>query len=268
MAVPLGGATAAVVLPALTMLQGINGTFIALATLCAGAGVLAFFTVREPALAAVQRQAGNLRIWRDRRLWRLALGAGLLVLCQNSMLAYLVLFLTGYRHLTLQAAALAFLVTQIVGSVMRVVLGRWSDRLGARVRPIRWIALALAAALLLTSASVDLPLGVLVPVLVLATILSMGSTGLAYTVTAEIAGFENAGRAIGFEITLFAITGTIAPVAFGLATTLVGWHSAFALLAVFATGGWLILRRLAVLEELGWTGQRATAALAVAGQAE
>jgi MFS family permease len=269
MAVPLGGATAAIVLPALTMRQGVNGTFIALAILCAVAGVLAFVMVREPAIAVNQgRVVDGPRIWRDRRLWRLAFGAGLLVLCQNSMLAYLVLFLTGYRHLSLQAAALAFLATQVVGSVMRVVLGSWSDRIGARVKPIRWIALALAGAVLVTSASVDLPIAFLVPVVVLATILSMGSTGLAYTVTAEIAGFEQAGRAIGFEITLFAITGTIAPVAFGLATTLLGWHSAFALLAVFAAGGWLTLRRLAILEDLGWSRWRATADLAAVGQAD
>jgi MFS family permease len=269
MAVPLGGAAAALVLPALTMVEGVNGTFIALAILCGLAGLLAFGTVREPAIIAVPRFGSRPTVWNDRRLWRLAVGAGLLVLCQNSMLAYLVLFLTGYRHLSLQTAALAFLITQIVGSAMRVVLGRWSDRLGSRVRLIRWIALAMAGSVLVTSALVDVPVAFLLPVIVLATILSMGSTGLAYTVTAEIAGFEQAGRAIGFEITLFAIMGTIAPVAFGLTATLVGWHSAFALLAVFAVAGWLTLRRLAVLESLGWSGgRRASAGLVTVGRAD
>jgi MFS family permease len=267
MSAPLGGATAALFLPSLSMRVGTGPTFVALAMLCGLAAIFASITLRGPWFPAARERKSDASVWRDRRLWRLAVGAGLLVLCQTSLLAYLVLFLTQYRHMSLQLAAIVFLVTQLGGSAARVVLGRFSDRIGSRIRPIRWIALAVAAAILVAAAGADMPLLFLVPTLVLATVLSMSSIGLAYTVTAEIAGLDQAGAAIGLEITLFATTGTLAPVAFGLLVTLSGWHGALGVIAVLAAAGWLVLRRLSVLENLGWTPKPASG-LAFAGRVD
>lgn len=267
MSAPLGGATAAVFLPSLSIRVGAGLTFVALAVLCGLAAIFASITLRVPQPTVTKAKRSDASVWRDRRLWRLAVGVGLLVLCQTSLLAYLVLFLTQYRHMSLQSAAIAFLVTQLAGSAARVALGRFSDRIGSRVRPIRWIALGVAAAVLVAAAGADMPLVFLVPTLVFATVLSMSSIGLAYTVTTEIAGLEQAGAAIGFEITLFATTGTLAPVAFGLLATVFGWHSALAVIALLALAGWLILRRLAVLENLGWMPQP-SAGLAFAGRTD
>jgi sugar phosphate permease len=265
MSAPLGGAVAALVLPSLSIAVGMGSTFVALAALCGLVAIFAAIALREPPRPAILRTVSTVRVWLDRRLWRMAVGVGLLVLCQTSLLAYLVLFLTQYRHMSLHSAALAFLAIQLLGSGMRVLLGRFSDRVRSRVRPIRWIAVVLAISILAAAAGVNMPLIFLVPALVLATVLSMSSIGLAYTATTEIAGFDQVGAAIGFEITLFAITGTLAPVAFGLLVTVAGWQSAFALIAGLAAAGWLVLRPLARLEILGWTTQ-AMPGLLVAAQ--
>ena len=268
MSVPLGGAAAGLLLPGLTLAEGLRGTFVTLAAICGLAAALAFATLREPGNASAGPSRNRFTVWRDRRLWRLAIGGGLLVLCQNSVLAYVVIFLTGYRHLPLQSAAMIFLATQVLGAAARVVLGRFSDQMLSRVRPMRWIAVGLAGAALTVSVSLDLPVAILAPALVLASVLSMASTGLAYAVTAEIAGLENAGAAIGFEITLFAITGTIAPVAFGFETTVFGWQGAFASIAVAAAAAWFVLQRLAALERLGWGSAHASTTLVALGQPE
>jgi len=268
MSVPLGGVVSALLLPGVALAVGTPYTFVVLAVICGLVGMLATAVLAERAVEPSQDAAPDLNVWTDARLWRLAFGVGLLVLCQNSMLAYLVLFLTGYRHMPLQAAALAFLCTQVVGSASRVVLGRLSDRIGSRVRPIRWIALALAAVMLVAAFIVDVPLTILIPVMIVGTILSMGSTGLAYTATVEIAGFDQAGAAIGFETTLFAVMGTVAPVAFGIAATVMGWQTAFAMIGVVAIAGWLILRRLARLESRGWRLDQRPRSLVAAPQSE
>jgi sugar phosphate permease len=268
MSVPLGGVVSALLLPGLALAVGTPYTFVVLAVMCGLVGMLATAVLSERDAEPSHDAGPDLNVWTDARLWRLAFGVGLLVLCQNSMLAYLVLFLTGYRHMSLQAAALVFLCTQLVGCASRVVLGRLSDRLGSRVRPIRWIALSLAVVMLVAAVMVDMPLAFVVPVMIVGTILSMGSIGLAYAATVEIAGFDQAGAAIGFETTLFAIMGTIAPVAFGVAATVIGWQTSFAVIAAVAIGGWLVLRRLATLEGHGWTKDARGRRLVTAPQSE
>ena len=254
MSVPVGGIIAALILPALSLALGTPFTFLVVAAICGLVAAISIVALRRrpPYHPAMPSKVDAVAAWRDRRLWRLALGVGLLIVCQNSLLSYFVLFLASHRHMSATAAAMAFLVTQVGGSALRVALGVLSDRTGSRIRPLRWIAVSLAGLLLLASFSVDLPLVVLIPVLVVAVVLGMSSPGLAYTATAEIAGLQRAGAAIGFEITVFAIGGTFAPILFGLAVTGISWRGAFALAALCAAGGWLILSRLARLEQLGW----------------
>jgi sugar phosphate permease len=262
MSVPVGGIVAALMLPALSQALGTPFTFLVVAAICGLVAAIAIVALsRRPDRQLAPPQNDGVAAWRDRRLWRLAIGVGLLIVCQNSLLAYFVLFLAGQRHMSPTAAALVFLVTQLGGSALRVLLGMISDRTGSRIRPLRWLALAVAALMLVAAASVDLPLVVVIPVLVVGVVLGMSSPGLAYTATAEIAGLQRAGAAIGFEITVFAIGGTFAPILFGLAVTGIGWRGAFALVAVCAVAGWLILARLARLEKRGWVDREHAPAL-------
>jgi len=252
MSVPLGGVVAAVALPAASIAFGVPATFVVLGVASALVALVTTVALTRPLPRSERPVVDVVAIWRDRRLWRLAVGMGFLIVCQNSLLTYLVFFLTGQRHLSLQSAALAFLVTQVAGAAVRVGIGRLSDRIQLRVRPMQWIALALAGILLVLGAGSDLPLAVVIPTSIIAVIVGMSTTGLAYTATAEIAGTGNAGAAIGFEITLFAIAGTAAPLLFGLVVAWLGWAAAFIFIAGCAGAAWFVLRRLVQLENQGW----------------
>src|SRR6266511_2098018 len=77
---------------------------------------------------------------RDRRIWRLATGGALLVAGQLSVVGYLTLFLHDRRGWSAGSAAAMLAVVQLGGAVMRVLAGRWSDRRGVRIAPMRELA--------------------------------------------------------------------------------------------------------------------------------
>lgn len=250
---PIGGALAGVLLPAMAAGLGIARMFLALAGACGLTALLGLSGVARR-VAATPRAGVGLAPIRDRRLWRLAAGCGLLVLGQNSLTAYMVLFLTEYRRLPLHVAGLVFLTAQLAGAGTRLVAGGLSDRLGTRVRPIRWVAIGLALALAGVAIGVDLVPTVLAPLLVVAAVLSMSSNAIAYTASAEIAGAERAGAAIGFQITALSFAGMVAPLGFGAIASALGWRSAFAVIAACAALAWIVLQPLAGLERRRWAG--------------
>src|SRR5205085_2547100 len=83
---------------------------------------------------------------RDRQIWLLCLGSACFVAAQISILAFLVLFLHDHRGFSTGAAAGVFALTQVLGGLARIGVGRWSDRIGARIAPLRRIVVAFAVA--------------------------------------------------------------------------------------------------------------------------
>jgi sugar phosphate permease len=254
MAIPLGGALAAVALPFIVTRASIPDAFVVLAVICAVPALAAVVGLRvQPPGAARARSGGP---WhaplRDRRLWRLALASALIVIGQTSMVAYLVLYLTGVRHLPLQSAALVLLVAQLGGAGSRVGLGYISDRIGSRIRPLRWIGAVSSALFALCAIGLDAPLPTLLPLAIAATIAGMSANGLAYTAAAEIGGAQGAGGALGFQNAAMYLAGACSPLAFGALVSLLDWRSGFVLLSLAAAAGWLILRALVAQENGGW----------------
>ncbi len=251
MATPLGGGLAALVLPLAATRWGVPAAFWVLAGFCAlAAAACAAGLRRSPALPhATTGTRGPLR---DPRLWRLATGGALIVAGQLSLVGYLVLFLSTHRGLAPVAAAAIFTGCQLAGALARVGAGAWSDRLGERIRPMRWLALLGAGLLAATGLLVDAPLGLLVPVIAAATVVNMSTNGLAFTATGELAGMERAATAMGFQNTFLFISGTAAPIAFGAIAALGGWRAGFSFLVVTALAGWLVLTPLIAAERRGW----------------
>lgn len=188
----------------------------------------------------------------DARLWRLATGGALIVAGQLSLVSYLVLFLTGHRHWAIAGAALLLTVCQLLGAGARAGAGAWSDRLGRRIRPMRWLALTGTVLLGLTALLVDAPAILLVPLLIVTTVVCMSTNGLGFTATGEMAGLARAGAAMGFQNTFLFVSGTVAPVVFGAAVAWLGWRAGFALIAAAGLAGWLLLLPLVASEEAGW----------------
>src|SRR5438309_229799 len=218
-------------------------------------GLLCGLWIRTPPGAQAAGSApGKRSPLADPRIWRLALGGSLLVAGQLTLVNYLVLFLNEHRHWAPAAAAAVLAVIQFGGAGSRVLGGFWSDRRGERLGLMRLVALAGALILAAVALLADAPAWLLVPLLLVTGIVSMSSNGLGFTATGEIAGHARAATAMGFQNTALFVTGTVAPIGFGVLVTVAGWPAGFAALALLAAAGWLVLRPLERLEEGGWTG--------------
>lgn len=270
MATPLGGGIAALALPALTGHGGLRTALLALAACALAAAVASALWIRTPpkieestagAAGAAGVRAGEADPAdaptgpppvRDRRIWRLATGGALIVAGQLSVVGYLTLFLHDRRGWTAGSAAGVLAAVQLGGAAARVLAGRWSDRRGARIAPMRELALAGTVLLAVTAVLADGPAALLLPVIVVTGVVSMSSNGLAFTAIGEIAGQARAGSAMGLQNTALFAAGAIAPVVFGAIAEHVGWPAGFGLLAVLAAAGWRLLAPLAPAERAGW----------------
>lgn len=272
MATPLGGGIAALALPAMAGHGGLRAALLALAAGALAAAAASAIWIRTPppvgppAGAKAEPPAGGTAVRdgrpapvRDRRIWRLATGGALLVAGQLSLVSYLTLFLHDQRHWSAGSAAGVLAAVQLGGAAVRVLAGRWSDRRGLRIAPMRELALAGTVLFAVTATLADGPTALLLPVIVVTGVVSMSSNGLAFTATGEIAGQARAGSAMGLQNTALFAAGAIAPVVFGAIAEHVGWPAGFALLAVSAAAGWRLLAPLAPAERAGWWSAAAVA---------
>ena len=106
-------------------------------------------------------------------------------------------------------------VSQIFGALGRVAAGRWSDRVGARLQPIRIIAAAAAAAMLLLALTDVVGSAWSIVVLIVASVVTVTDNGLAFTAIAEIAGPFWSGRALGAQNTSQLLATGLTPPLFG-----------------------------------------------------
>ena len=244
-ALPIGGMVAALVLPPIEAAGGVRAGLLALAGGCLAAAFAGVLGLRE----APHTEDELLDIGhpvRDPRMWRLAVGSALVLIAQISILSFLILFLHEERGLTTATAAAIFALIQAFGVVLRIVSGRWSDRMNARVAPLRLLALGLAAALAATSALLSAPLAVLLPAFVVAGALSLSWNGLSFTAAAELAGRARSGAALGFQQTALAVTSAAAPPLFAVVVEASSWSLAFGLAAAMPALGTVVMRHLTV----------------------
>ncbi|HEY6835612.1 MAG TPA: MFS transporter, partial [Gaiellaceae bacterium] len=134
-AVPLGGLIAALILPALSL----RGAFAFLGALCVAGAVFGAAVIRERRGSDddVLEARGLSATLRDHRLWLLCAGSSFYLVAQLAVTGFLVLFLHDERGLSTGAAAGVLAAIQVVAAAMRIGGGRWSDRLGSRMRPLR-----------------------------------------------------------------------------------------------------------------------------------
>ncbi len=244
-AVPAGGAAASAALPWLDAAGGLRAAFLALAASCLVGGIAGVAGVREaplrPGEDLLETAATPLR---DARMWLLAMGSGLIVVAQLAVAGFAVLFLHQARGVSARSAAVVLALMQLLGGVARIAAGRWSDRSGRRVRPLRVLALALAVAMGVAAALVEAPLAVVVPALVAAGVLGFSWNGLSFTAAAERAGRGRTGAALGFQQSVLWLFVALVPVGFAALVSGTSWRLGFALAAIGPLAGWLALRPL------------------------
>lgn len=236
MALPLGTAAGALLVPPLVADGELWPPLLVSAVVVALAAVASLvFIVNPPRPArAVDAEGRPANPYRgDATLGRIHLVSALLVVPQYALSIFGLVWLIADQGWNPVAAGIVVAVAQILGAGGRVLIGMLSDRLGSRLRPLRWVALAGIPLLLLTAVAGELHQPVAVAVLyVLASCVSVADNGLAFTAVAEIAGAHWSGRALGAQNTGQFLAAAIVAPAVGLLIGLTGYPAAFALLAL------------------------------------
>src|SRR5256714_2897978 len=176
-------------------------------------------------------------------MWLLGGGTGLFLLAQIGITGFVVLFLHEHRHMSKYASGAVLAAIYVLAIAARIASGRLSDRLGSRLRPLRTIGVALALFTAAVAAATDAPLALVVPLFVVAGVLSMSWNGLAYASAAEMAGAARTGAALGFQQTLLGVVVAAAPPAVA-AVAAHSWRLAFFLAAAGPAVGVVVLQRL------------------------
>jgi len=232
---PLGVAVAALVVPPLVATGVIASALIFGAVLVGISAIACLVVIVDPARPERVRVDGESDnpYRRDSTLLRIHLVSILLVVPQFALSTFgLVWFVIDLRWSTL-AAGIVVAAAQFLGAGGRIAVGVLSDRVGSRLRPLRWVAVAGIVFMLLTAAAGALDWGAAAAVCyVLASCISVADNGLAFTAVAEFAGPHWSGRALGAQNTgQFLSAAIVAPVV-GTLIGVVGYPAAFALVAL------------------------------------
>lgn len=233
---PLGVALGALVIPRVAESQGIAAALLFPALVCAVSAIVCAFGVLDPprpprAEAAEQELANPYR--GSAVLWRIHAVSVLLVVPQVMLWTFTLVWLMSARGWSAASAGALVTAAQVLGAAGRIAAGRWSDKVGARLRPIRSIAVAAAISMGLLALTDQLDSPISIAVMVVASVITVSDNGLAFTAIAEIAGPFWSGRALGTQNTSQLLTAGVAPPVFGALIGVAGYAAAFAVCALF-----------------------------------
>jgi sugar phosphate permease len=244
-AIPLSGFAIALALPPIVHAGGVKWGFTTMGIACLSGALVGVLVLREGVSPEVP---GGMLVGRspirDPRIWQISLASGLLIAPQLCVAGFTVLYLHERRGMSAGAAAAVLAVMQALAVAGRISAGRWSDVRASRLAPLRAIALASFVSVVVLTILLDGPLPVLVPLLVVAGVLSMSWNSLSFAAVMELAGHERSGSAIGLQQTLVNGPGAAYPGLFGALVAATGWHVGFAVVALFPLVGWRVLRAL------------------------
>ena len=220
------------VIAALIAAHGLSAGLAFLGAFCLAAVLLVIVVVRDPVhqARAGGRQAGS--PYRTPALWRLHAASALLVVPQFTVATFALVFLVTARHWPDTVAGALLALTATVGAGSRLAAGYWSDRVGSRMRPMRALALAIAAILVTLAAAAGAASPLAVPALLAASVLAVSTNGLAFTAVAEYAGPRWAGRALGIQNTGQNLMAAATPPVIAVLVAADGYPAAFAVAAV------------------------------------
>ncbi|SPM27847.1 MFS transporter [Mycobacterium terramassiliense] len=232
---PLGIGLGALIIPELSE-SGPHRGLMFLALMCTLAAVASAIgivdpprrprkTVSEADLASPYR--GSLVLWRIHAV------AGLLMMPQTVTVTFMLVWLMHRHGWSVAAAGGLVTLTQLLGAAGRIAVGRWSDRVGLRMRPVRTIAIAAALALFLLAFADGTGSGYDVLLMVAVSVLAMLDNGLEATAITELAGPYWSGRALGLQNTTQRLAAAAGPPLFGALIMAAHYPAAWALCALF-----------------------------------
>ena len=233
---PLGVGLGALVMPQIAHSYGTGAALLFPAAVCAVAAVLcAIAAIDPPRPARSEAPTADLAnpYRASKALWRIHAASVLLVVPQAVVWTFALVWLMSERGWSPAAAGALVTATQILGALGRIAAGRWSDRIGARLRPIRIIAASAAASMVLLALTDSPGSSWSIAALIVASVVTVSDNALAFTAIAEIAGPFWSGRALGAQNTSQLLAAGLTPPLFGALIGAAGYPVAFAVCALF-----------------------------------
>lgn len=241
-ALPLGVGVAALVVPNVVEVASI-GTAILIVALVAAVATGSALTIVDP--PRPEESSGSIPVPRpnpyrgDTTLGRVHLASALLVVPQYTIWTFMLLWLVDAQGWSTPAAAALVALTHLLSAAGRITAGWWSDLVGSRLRPMRWIAMGAAAVMLALGLLESSPISIVLAVV--ATIITVADNGLAFTAVAERAGPFWSGRAFGIQNTGQYLTAAAVPPLIGVVVTAYGYGWAFGAVALAAVMAVLLI---------------------------
>jgi MFS family permease len=239
MSTPLGVAAAALIVPPLAARVGIAAPLLVTGALLAVLAVgCAVGIANPPRPAAGAQGAGDAERpdnpYRDGTfLARIHLLSALLVVPQFTLSTFGMVWLITGLGWSAAAAGAVIAVSQFVGAFGRIGVGYLSDRVGSRMRVLRWVCMSGVAVMLALAAVGALHWATASAiVLVVASTVSVADNGLSFTSVAEAAGPAWSGKALGIQNTGQFIAASVVGPGIGALIAAVGFPVSFALVAL------------------------------------
>lgn len=237
---PLGVTIAALSLPPIAQHWGVATALAFPAVLCLASAVLVLVVVRDPARPPKAERVVTGSPYREQvggTLVRVHSASALLVAPQMLSGTFAATYLVTQLDWSPIAAGQLVGVVHVIGAAARIGAGVWSDRVGSRLRPMRTIAVVATGTMLLWGIGDLVAPWLAVTALVAALIVTVTDNGLGFTATAELAGSQWAGRALGVQNTGQNAVAMAVPPLFGVVIAVAGYPVALLAAAVFPALG-------------------------------
>jgi MFS family permease len=232
---PLGIALGALIIPELAE-HGPSAGLRFMALACTVAAVASAIGILDPPRKS-REAAGENELANPYRsslvLWRIHAVAGLLMMPQTVTVTFMLVWLIKNLHWSVAAAGGLVTLSQLLGALGRIMVGRWSDRIGSRMRPVRIIAGCAAVTLFLLAWADFLNSSFQAPLMVAIAVIAVLDNGLEATAITEFAGPFWSGRALGIQNTTQRVMAGAGPPLFGALITAAKYPNAWILCGLF-----------------------------------
>lgn len=234
----IGGAIGAIGLAVLGEVGGVDLALYVTAGACAGSALALAVVLRPAPDAAAQRAARSGRyVPTDARLWAVIVATALVTFASLATMSYIPLYLHEERAFGTIVAGFVLAATMLATAAYRTALAPVADRTGDRLWPTIITCAAGAALLAGFAASLDGPDWLVVGAAILAPAVMFGSNGLSATVVAEMVPAEAKGRALAVRNSVVYGAGAVAPLAFGVLASGIGYGAGILMAAAVGAAG-------------------------------
>jgi MFS family permease len=232
---PLGIALGALVVPELAE-RGPRSGLMFLALMCTVAAVASALGIVDPPRKP-RRDATESELASPYRgsffLWRIHAVSALLMMPQTVTVTFMLVWLMHHHGWSVAAAGGLVTLSQLLGALGRIAVGRWSDHVGSRLRPVRTLAIAAAVLLFLLALTDNAPSHYDVLLMFAVSVIATLDNGLEATAITEAAGPFWSGRALGMQNTGQRLMAAAGPPLFGALIMTAEYSCAWALCALF-----------------------------------